>query len=59
MGGGMPGAGCRVAWALCTAPGKVAFSRRPPGWAAQVLLVWDGEPPGLDTLRWPPHLRHG
>jgi len=23
----------------------------------QVLLVWDGEPPGLDTLRWPPHLR--
>jgi nucleotide-binding universal stress UspA family protein len=23
----------------------------------QVLLVWDGPPPGVDTLRWPPHLR--
>jgi nucleotide-binding universal stress UspA family protein len=23
----------------------------------QVLLVWAGEPPGLDSIRWPPHLR--
>jgi nucleotide-binding universal stress UspA family protein len=23
----------------------------------QVLLVWPGEPPGIDGLRWPPHLR--
>ncbi len=23
----------------------------------QVLLVWADEPPGLDTIHWPPHLR--
>jgi nucleotide-binding universal stress UspA family protein len=22
-----------------------------------VLLVWSADPPGLDTMRWPPHLR--